>query len=75
MTANNQHTDQEMRRGKRFEISQSAVITQPGHSGIVCEIRDFCVGGLFLKFADPEAAIASLPIARTPLWKSYSPQT
>lgn len=60
MTAENQHTDQEMRRGKRFEISQSAVITQPGHSGIVCEIRDFCLGGLFLKFTDPESAIASL---------------
>ncbi|HUX32135.1 MAG TPA: DUF1631 family protein [Thiobacillus sp.] len=59
-TAKNQHTDREMRRGKRFEISQSAVIAQPGHSEIICEIRDFCLGGLFLKFTDPEAAIASL---------------
>src|SRR4030042_3044540 len=59
-TAKNQHTAREMRRGKRFEVSQSAVITQPGHSGIICEIRDFCLGGLFLKFTDPEAAIASL---------------
>ena len=51
---------QELRRDKRFQVSQSAIITQPGHTEIACEIRDFCLGGLFLKFTNPEAAIASL---------------
>lgn len=56
----NQHAGQELRRDKRFQVSQAAIITQPGHTEIACEIRDFCFGGLFLKFTNPEAAIASL---------------
>lgn len=58
--SDNQHTAQEMRRDKRFQVSQAAIITQAGHTEIACEIRDFCVGGLFLKFTNPEAAIAAL---------------
>jgi len=54
------HPAQELRRDKRFQVSQAAIITQPGHTEIACEIRDFCLGGLFLKFTNPEAAIASL---------------
>ncbi|MDP1928806.1 MAG: DUF1631 family protein [Thiobacillus sp.] len=57
---NSQHTGQELRRDKRFQVSQAAIITQAGHTEIACEIRDFCVGGLFLKFTNPEAAIAAL---------------
>lgn len=49
-----------MRRDRRFQVSQAAIITQPGHPEIACEIRDFCLGGLFLKFTSPEAAITSL---------------
>jgi len=56
----NQHRDQELRRDRRFQVSQAAIITQPGYTGIACEIRDFCFGGLFLKFTNPEAAIAAL---------------
>ncbi|MDP2056379.1 MAG: DUF1631 family protein, partial [Thiobacillus sp.] len=56
----NQHAGQELRRDRRFQVSQAAIITQPGHTEIACEIRDFCFGGLFLKFTNPEAAIASL---------------
>ncbi|MHB1188239.1 DUF1631 family protein [Thiobacillus sp.] len=56
----NQHAGQELRRDKRFPVSQAAIITQPGHPQIACEIHDFCFGGLFLKFTNPEAAIASL---------------
>ena len=59
-SADNAYSGRESRQGKRFEVSQSAVIAQPGHPDIACEIRDFCLGGLFLKFIDPEAAIASL---------------
>lgn len=51
---------QDLRRDKRFEVSQAALISQPGHPDVACEIRDFCQGGLFLKFTQPEAAIASL---------------
>jgi EAL domain-containing protein (putative c-di-GMP-specific phosphodiesterase class I)/GGDEF domain-containing protein len=53
-------TESEHRRDRRFQVSQAAIITQPGHIEIACEIRDFCLGGLFLKFTNPEAAIASL---------------
>ena len=56
----NQNAAKEMRRDRRFQVSQAAIITQPGHTEIACEIRDFCLGGLFLKFTNPEAAIASL---------------
>ena len=53
-------TGQEKRRDRRFQVSQAAIIKQPGHTEIACEIRDFCLGGLFLKFTNPEAAIAAL---------------
>lgn len=55
-----QHAGQDLRRDRRFQVSQSAIITQPGHTEIACEIRDFCFGGLFLRFTNPEAAITSL---------------
>ena len=55
-----QQAAQDMRRDKRFKVSQAAIISQPGHTEIACEIRDFCLGGLFLKFTSPETAIASL---------------
>ncbi len=58
--SDNQQAAQEMRRDKRFQVSQAAIITQAGHTEIACEIRDFCVSGLFLKFTNPEAAIAAL---------------
>ncbi|MDZ7594904.1 MAG: DUF1631 family protein [Thiobacillus sp.] len=56
----NQHPEQELRRDRRFQVSQAAIITQLGYTEIACEIRDFCFGGLFLKFTNPEAAIAAL---------------
>lgn len=56
----NQQAGQELRRDKRFQVSQAAIITQPGYTEIACEIRDFCQGGLFLKFTNPEAAITAL---------------
>ena len=55
-----QHAGEELRRDRRFQVSQPAIITQSGHTEIACEIRDFCLGGLFLKFTNPEAAIVSL---------------
>jgi EAL domain-containing protein (putative c-di-GMP-specific phosphodiesterase class I)/GGDEF domain-containing protein len=60
MGTENQHAGQELRRDKRFQVSQAAIVTQTGYPDIACEIRDFCQGGLYLKFTNPESAIASL---------------
>lgn len=57
---NTPYRGEEHRRDRRFEVAQSAIITQPGHTEIACEIRDFCFGGMFLRFTNPEAAIAAL---------------
>ena len=54
------YTGRESRRDKRFQVSHQALIAQPGFSDIACEIRDFCMGGLFLQFANPQTALASL---------------
>ncbi|MFN3545286.1 MAG: DUF1631 family protein [Thiobacillus sp.] len=54
------HVGREARRDKRFAVAHKALIAQPGYSDIACEIRDFCMGGLFLQFANPQTALASL---------------
>ena len=54
------NSGQDLRRDRRFQVSQAAIITQPGHPDVACEIRDFCQSGLFLKFSHPETAIATL---------------
>ena len=46
----------------RFTVCQSALISRPGQPDIVCEIRDFCLGGLFLKFTQPEASIDTFKV-------------
>ncbi|MDP1863832.1 MAG: DUF1631 family protein [Thiobacillus sp.] len=58
--ANPQNSGQDLRRDKRFQVSQAALISQPGHPDVACEIRDFCQGGLYLQFTDSEAAITTL---------------
>ncbi len=50
----------DQRRDMRFQVAQAALITQPGHADISCEIRDFCLGGLFLRFVNADSAIAAL---------------
>lgn len=59
MTGNRQ-PGHDQRRDMRFQVSQAALITQPGQPDIACEIRDFCLGGLFLRFVNAETAIAAL---------------
>ncbi len=54
------YTGRESRRDRRFQVSQQALIAQPGFADIACEIRDFCMGGLFLQFTNPQTALASL---------------
>ena len=47
----NQHPDQEMRRDKRFQVSQAAIITQPGHTDRDCLealVRSILETGSFL---------------------------
>jgi diguanylate cyclase (GGDEF)-like protein len=49
-----QKTISEQRRQMRFAVTQPArMIIGSGHE-IICDIADFCLGGLFLKFAIPE---------------------
>jgi hypothetical protein len=49
-----QKTMPEQRRQMRFAVTQPArMIMGSGHE-IICDIADFCLGGLFLKFAIPE---------------------
>ena len=54
MPTPNEHnpSGQELRRDMRFSVSQAARIVRPGQGDIACEIRDFCLGGLFLKYSD-----------------------
>ncbi|MGA7179467.1 MAG: DUF1631 family protein [Thiobacillaceae bacterium] len=54
MPDNENRPDQ--RRQIRFAVSQSARITIAEHRDVPCEIQDFCLGGLFLRFNSPEDA-------------------
>ncbi|MEQ1663561.1 MAG: DUF1631 family protein [Thiobacillus sp.] len=47
--------EQERRLQRRFEVLQSASLVVSADRAIACEIRDFCLGGLQLKF-DPAMA-------------------
>lgn len=44
----------------RFQVSQAALVIQPALADIACEIRDFCLGGLFLRFINADTALAAL---------------
>jgi diguanylate cyclase (GGDEF)-like protein len=46
----------DQRRQIRFAVSQSARLTIEEHRDIPCEIQDFCLGGMFLRFHSPEDA-------------------
>jgi EAL domain-containing protein (putative c-di-GMP-specific phosphodiesterase class I)/GGDEF domain-containing protein len=44
----------DQRKQPRLEVSQSARMILDSGREIICDIADFCLGGLFLKFAIPE---------------------
>lgn len=44
----------EQRRQTRFSVAQPARMVMDSGREIICDIADFCLGGLFLKFAIPE---------------------
>jgi diguanylate cyclase (GGDEF)-like protein len=46
----------DQRRQIRFAVAQSARLTIGEHRDIPCEIQDFCLGGLFLRFHSAEDA-------------------
>lgn len=46
----------EQRRQTRFAVSQPARVTIGEHRDISCEIQDFCLGGLYLRFSTAEDA-------------------
>ena len=53
----------EQRLQRRFEVLQAARLRTAAGQELACEIRDFCLGGLFLKLDNPQndaAAVASL---------------
>lgn len=49
-----QKSGTEQRRQIRFAVSQPARMVLDSGIEIICDIADFCLGGLFLKFAIPE---------------------
>jgi len=53
----------EQRLQRRFEVLQAAQLRTAAGQELACEIRDFCLGGLFLKLDNPQddaAAVSSL---------------
>jgi len=54
MSTDAQKSGTEQRRQMRFAVSQPARMVLDSGIEIICDIADFCLGGLFLKFAIPE---------------------
>ncbi|NWG38803.1 MAG: DUF1631 family protein [Hydrogenophilaceae bacterium] len=54
MSTDAQKSGAEQRRQMRFSVSQPARMVLDTGREIICDIADFCLGGLFLKFAIPE---------------------
>jgi diguanylate cyclase (GGDEF)-like protein len=53
-------TRAEQRRQIRFAVSLSARLTIGSQRDIPCEIKDFCLGGLFLRFESESAAQSAI---------------
>lgn len=54
MSIEPQKSGPEQRRQMRFPVAQPARMVMDSGREIICDIADFCLGGLFLKFAIPE---------------------
>jgi diguanylate cyclase (GGDEF)-like protein len=54
MSIEPQKSGPEQRRQMRFAVAQPARMVMDSGREIICDIADFCLGGLFLKFAIPE---------------------
>lgn len=54
MSIEPQKSGPEQRRQMRFTVAQPARMVMDSGREIICDIADFCLGGLFLKFAIPE---------------------
>lgn len=54
MSTEPQASGPEQRRQMRFSVAQPARMILDSGREIICDIADFCLGGLFLKFAIPE---------------------
>jgi EAL domain-containing protein (putative c-di-GMP-specific phosphodiesterase class I)/GGDEF domain-containing protein len=75
MEAVRQTIGEDQRQSRRLEVLQAASLKTAAGQQISCEIRNFCSGGLFLQFGDPEdiAALDSrLPKGET-LEISFTP--
>lgn len=56
MTADGPTHVRERRTQKRFEVLQAASLKTPAGHEFACEIRNFCLGGMFLRLDDLAAA-------------------
>jgi diguanylate cyclase (GGDEF)-like protein len=54
MSTGSQRAASDQRRQMRFTVAQPARMFLDSGREILCDIADFCLGGLFLKFAIPE---------------------
>lgn len=53
--------DSDKRRQKRFDVLQPASLRTASGRELACEIHNFCLGGLFLKFVGPQNDAAMGP--------------
>lgn len=51
--------ENDLRLQRRFEVLQAARLKTASGNELACEIHDFCLGGLFLKFDDPQEGAAT----------------
>lgn len=83
MSAVGEAFENEQRLQRRFEVLQAARLKTASGQELACEIHDFCLGGMFLKFDNPRDGAATaagmqegdgVEISFTPP-PSISPQT
>jgi len=75
MSAVMEKIGQEQRLQRRFEVLQAARLKTAAGQELACEIRDFCLGGMFLKFDTPQdnAAMVSNMQDREEVEVSFTP--
>lgn len=54
MSAVNEAIKNDQRLQRRFDVSQAAMLTTSAGNELACEIHDFCLGGMFLRFDSPQ---------------------
>ncbi|MFO7541504.1 MAG: DUF1631 family protein [Thiobacillus sp.] len=60
MPAVSETNSKEQRLQRRFEVLQTASLKTAAGQALACEIHDFCLGGMFLKFVSPQDDAAAI---------------